>query len=115
MSVSFKRVYESPASTDGRRVLVDRIWPRGITKEQAKLDLWLKEVAPSTALRKWFGHDPAKWEEFRTKYRAELGDNPAVATLKELVDKSKVTLVYAAKDEKHNHVIVLREYIAGIH
>lgn len=113
MSVLLKRVYESPAATDGQRILVDRIWPRGITKEQAKLDLWLKEVAPSTALRKWFGHDPEKWEEFRKKYRAELENNPAVATLKALVRKPQVTLVYAAKDDKHNHVIVLREYIGG--
>ena len=111
MSVQLKRVYESPAPTDGQRILVDRIWPRGISKEQAKLDLWLKEVAPSTALRKWFGHDPEKWEEFRAKYRTELESNPAVATLKALVRKSEVTLVYAAKDDKHNHVIVLREYI----
>ncbi len=113
MSVQLKRVYESPAPTDGQRILVDRIWPRGISKEQAKLNLWLKEVAPSTALRKWFGHDPEKWEKFRAKYLAELESNPAVATLKELVCKSKVTLVYATKDDKHNHVIVLREYIGG--
>ena len=113
MSIHLKRVYESPAPTDGQRILVDRIWPRGISKEQAKLNLWLKEVAPSTALRKWFGHDPEKWEEFRAKYRAELESNPAVETLKELIRQSEVTLVYAAKDDKHNHAIVLREYIGG--
>jgi len=111
MSIQLKRIYESPAPTDGQRILVDRIWPRGITKEQANLDLWLKEIAPSTPLRKWFGHDPEKWEEFRAKYRAELESNPAIATLKALVRKSEVTLVYAAKDDKHNHVIVLREYM----
>ena len=108
MSVSLKRAYESPESMDGKRVLVDRIWPRGITKEKAKIDLWLKDVAPSTELRKWFGHDPERWAEFQRKYRAELKGSPALTALKELARNAKVTLVYAAKDENHNNAVVLR-------
>lgn len=112
MSVSLKRVYESPEPSDGRRVLVDRIWPRGMTKAGAKIDLWLKDVAPSTGLRKWFGHDPVKWGEFQKRYRAELEGSPALAELRKLARKSKVTLVYAAKDEKHNNAVALGSFIA---
>ncbi len=111
MSISIKRAYEAPASGDGKRVLVDRIWPRGMTKEKAKIDLWLKDVAPSTALRQWFGHDPARWREFQQKYRAELKGNPALAELKEMARNSTVTLVYAAKDEEYNNAVVLRGLI----
>ena len=111
MSVSIKRVYETPESTAGTRVLVDRLWPRGITKEEAKIDLWLKDVAPSSGLRKWFGHDREKWSEFQRRYRAELKDNPASAELKKLARGGKVTLVYAAKDENHNNTLVLRSII----
>jgi uncharacterized protein YeaO (DUF488 family) len=111
MNVSLKRVYEPPESTDGERVLVDRIWPRGITKEKAKIDLWLKDAAPSTELRRWFGHDPERWPEFQRKYRAELEGSPALAALKEVARKTKVTLVYAAKDENHNNAVVLRGLI----
>ena len=110
MSVFLKRAYESP-STDHKRILVDRIWPRGLTKEKAKIDLWLKDVAPSTALRKWFGHDPKNWQEFQRRYRAELEGSPALAALKKLTRSDKVTLIYAAKDEEHNHAIVLRSIL----
>lgn len=112
MSVSIKRAYEHPESTDGKRVLVDRLWPRGIAKEEVKIDLWLKDVAPSTELRKWFGHDPEKWPEFQRKYRAELKDSPALAELKKLSRKGKVTLIYAANDENHNNAVVLRSIIS---
>ena len=111
MSVSLKRAYEPPAATDGKRILVDRIWPRGLTKDKAKIDLWLKDVAPSTELRKWFGHEPERWSEFRTRYRAELENNPALKELKELVRNTKATLVYAAKDETHNNAVALREVL----
>ena len=112
MSISIKWVYEMPESTDGTRILVDRLWPRGITKEKAKIDLWLKEAAPSTELRKWFGHDPEKWSEFKEKYRAELKDDAALAELYKLSSKGKLTLVYAAKDENHNNAAALRYIIS---
>jgi uncharacterized protein YeaO (DUF488 family) len=112
MSVSIKRVYEAPIAADGKRILVDRLWPRGITKEEAKIELWLKDVAPSAELRRWYGHDPAKWPEFQRQYRLELGDNPALAALKKLSLKGKVTLVYAAKDENHNNAVVLRDILS---
>ncbi len=96
---------------DGMRILVDRLWPRGLTKEKAGVDLWLKELAPSTELRKWFNHDPAKWDEFRKRYLLELDQNKVqVLLLKEQLKKGPVTLVYGAKDEEHNEAIVLKEY-----
>jgi uncharacterized protein YeaO (DUF488 family) len=110
--VAIKRVYEPPAETDGQRVLVDRLWPRGIAKEKAGLSLWLKEIAPSTELRKWFDHDPAKWAEFQKRFRAELdGNGEAVAELRNLVAKGKVTLLYSAHDEEHNNAVVLAAYL----
>jgi len=110
--VKLKRVYEAPAKEDGTRILVDRLWPRGLTKEKAKVDLWLKEVAPSTELRKWFAHDPAKWHEFQTRYKAELKNNPEqVALLKKEVAKGPATLLYGAKDEQHNEAIVLQQLL----
>jgi len=110
--IAIKRAYEPPARDDGQRVLVDRIWPRGVSREQAALDLWLKDIAPSTALRTWFGHDPARWDEFRARYRAELAENAAaVAQLRALVAKGKVTLIYGARDEQHNQATVLAEYL----
>ena len=112
MSISLKRAYESPAKTDGTRVLVDRLWPRGITKSGAGIDLWLKDLAPSTELRQWFGHDPEKWPEFQKKYRAELKGNPALSELRALSRRGKVTLVYAAKDELHNNAVVLKQILA---
>jgi len=112
MAITIKRVYEKPSSEDGKRILVDRLWPRGLTKEKAKIDLWLKDIAPSTNLRKWFGHDIAKWQEFKKQYSMEIQKNTAVLTqLEEQLKKGKVTLVYAAKDEEHNDVVVLKEYL----
>jgi uncharacterized protein YeaO (DUF488 family) len=111
MGISLKRAYEPPAETDGMRVLVDRLWPRGITKSRARIDLWLKDLAPSTALRKWFGHDPGKWPEFRKRYRAELKGNPALAELREQSRQRDITLVYAARDELHNDAVVLKQVL----
>ena len=113
MSISLKRAYEPPAETDGTRVLVDRLWPRGVAKSRARIDLWLKEVAPSTELRKWFGHDPDKWPEFQKRYRAELKDNPALSELREQSRQGKITLVYAARDELHNDAVVLRQVLGS--
>jgi uncharacterized protein YeaO (DUF488 family) len=109
MSVMLKRVYDPPAKADGERVLVDRLWPRGLTK--AKVDLWLKDVAPSTELRKWFGHDPEKWTEFKKRYRVELKNNPALSELQTLSRQGDITLVYAAKDQLHNEAVVLKQIL----
>lgn len=112
MTVELKRVYESAEDNDGKRILVDRLWPRGLSKDKAKIDLWLKAVAPSPDLRRWFGHDPAKWSEFRQRYRQELRENAtAVDDLKKAIGRSKATLLYGAKDQEHNHAIVLRDFI----
>jgi len=114
MRVSIKRVYEPTAGDDGRRILVDRLWPRGLSKEEAGADLWLKEIAPSAGLRKWFGHDPEKWTEFRRRYRAELDSNDeAVRSLKDAIGKGPATLLYGARDERHNHAIVIRHLLIG--
>lgn len=111
MIVNIKRIYE-PAADDGFRILVDRLWPRGISKERAKLDLWLKEVGPSNELRQWFGHDPVRFGEFAGRYRQELMANPAFAELKNTVNlHDKVTLLYSAKDESHNQAVVLRRLL----
>ena len=107
--LAVKRVYEAPAPYDGQRVLVDRIWPRGISKEDAALTLWLKEIAPSDELRKWFGHEPARWEEFRSRYNAELADNPAFTELGEQLTAGPITLLYGAHDEAHNQAVVLAD------
>jgi uncharacterized protein YeaO (DUF488 family) len=110
MKIKIKRVYEKPDKDDGIRILVDRLWPRGLTKEKANIDLWLKDIAPSAELRKWFGHDPAKWDEFRRRYREELkNDKKSTSLLKEQLKKGAVTLVYAAKDEEHNEALFLKE------
>ena len=107
-----KRVYEKPERTDGTRILVDRLWPRGLSKQAARLTMWLKDIAPSTELRDWFGHDPGRWTEFETRYKAELASNhAAVATLAEYLREGKVTLLYGAKDEAHNNALVLAEYM----
>ena len=109
-SFKIKRVYELPDQHDGRRILVDRLWPRGLTKEKASIDLWLKDIAPSTELRKWFDHDPGRWEAFKERYLAELkGNHEQIQLLKQELDKGIVTLVYAAKDEEHNQAIVIQE------
>ncbi len=113
MKVALKRVYEPPSPTDGTRILVDRLWPRGLSKEKANVDLWLKEIAPSTELRRWFAHDPAKWAEFQRRYRAELDTNSdAVSELKAALSDGPATLVYGAKDEAHNDAVVLATYLA---
>ena len=110
--IRLKRAYEDAATDDGRRVLVERLWPRGVTKEKAALDLWLKDVAPSRDLRTWFGHDPAKWPEFRRRYREELdGREDEVAQLMDLSREGTVTFVYGARDEEHNAAVVLKEYV----
>lgn len=105
-----KRVYEPRSDDDGVRVLVDRLWPRGLSKADAAVDLWLADVAPSAELRRWFGHSADRWAAFRDRYRAELKDNPAVAKLKDLA-AGPVTLLYAAKDEAHNNAKVLADYL----
>ena len=110
MKVNFKRVYEASAKEDCIRILVDRLWQRGLTKEKASVDLWLKEIAPSTELCKWFGHDPDKWKEFQKRYHKELKENKEqVSLLKEQTKKGDVTLVYDAKDEQHNEALVLNK------
>lgn len=108
MKLTIKRVYETPDKRDGYRILVDRLWPRGLSKEKAKVDLWLKDIAPSTKLRKWFDHDPKKWEEFKKRYKSELNENKeSVSILKKVISKRNVTLLYGAKDEAHNEALVL--------
>ncbi len=110
--ITLKRVYEKPSKGDGIRILVERLWPRGITKERAAVDLWLKDIAPSTELRKWFGHDPAKWEQFCKRYRVELEQNKdAVNLLKQKCKEGIITLVYAARDEKHNSAVALKQML----
>jgi len=114
MAIQLKRAYDKPAATDGFRVLVDRLWPRGVTKEKLKADLWLKSIAPSTKLRKWFGHDPEKWDEFRRRYFKELDSHPEeIQLLREKVRKSKLTLVYGAKEERFNDAEAIKEYLEG--
>jgi len=112
MTVKLKRVYDPPKPADGFRVLVDRLWPRGVSKSSARIDLWLKEIASSAALRKWFGHDPLKWDAFRARYFRELQKNPkAVAQLNEIIRNGPVTLLFAAKDQEHNNAVALKEYL----
>jgi uncharacterized protein YeaO (DUF488 family) len=111
-AVRIKRVYDPPESSDGTRVLVDRVWPRGLSKDRAAVDLWLKEIAPTTELRVWFGHDPARWKEFQARYRAELKNQSGVVDeLRALIRKGKVTLLYGARDEAHNNAVVLAAYL----
>ncbi len=107
-----KRAYEPAEAEDGTRVLIDRLWPRGVSKDQAAIDLWLKDLAPSTALRKWFGHDPARWAEFQRHYAEELQQHPEpFGQLHDLAQKGRVTLVYAARDEAHNDAVVLHRLL----
>ena len=113
--VKLKRAYEPPGPDDGTRVLVDRLWPRGVSKDDAALDLWLKDLAPSTELRKWFGHDPSRWQEFCERYSAEVRQHQeAYDQLRELARKGPVTLVYSAHDEIHNDAVVLRSLLLGL-
>ena len=112
MAVKIKRIYEKYSATDGYRVLVDRLWPRGVSKQKAKLDLWLKEVGPSDDLRQWFKHDPARYKEFEMRYFKELAKNPAAAQLKDIIkDHPQLTLLYSAHDEQHNQATVLQKYL----
>ncbi len=112
MSVHIKRVYEKWSQDDGYRVLVDRIWPRGVSKQKAHVDEWLKEVAPTTELRKWFDHDDSKWVEFQKRYRTELGSNPEIDTLRAIVkEHGVVALIYSAHSEDENQAVVLRDYL----
>ena len=105
-------MYEAPHKDDGTRILVDRLWPRGLTKERAKVDLWLKEIAPSTELRRWFGHDPKKWRSFRERYETELKDHDdQLKLLKSKVKEGTVTLIYGARDQQHNEALVLKQFL----
>ncbi len=114
--IAVKRAYEPPAPRDGLRVLVERLWPRGLSKQRAGIDLWLKEIAPSTELRKWFAHDPTRWGEFQRRYRAELREKrDLVKLLRKPGREGRVTLVYAARDEAHNSALVLKRYLTGQH
>jgi len=111
--MKIKRVYDKPEKEDGLRILVDRLWPRGLTKEKAQVDIWLKDIAPSTELRKWFGHDPARWIEFRKRYLEEIENNEKeISILKEHLKTGRVTLVYAARDEEQNEARVLMELLS---
>lgn len=113
MAVHLQRVYDSTAHSRGKRILVDRLWPRGLSKEKAHVDLWLKDVAPSNELRKWFAHDPAKWTEFQRRYKEELKANPeSLVLLKQEARRGAVTLLYGARDEEHNEAVVLAKMLA---
>ncbi len=111
-NIQIKRIYEDASGADGYRVLVDRLWPRGVSKEAAQLDEWLKDISPSPELRKWFNHDPERFEEFKKRYETELAEKEEqVRKLLDMAEKQKVTLLYAAKDETHNHAVVLMEFL----
>ena len=112
--IQIKRIYKPPAASDGTWILVDRLWPRGVTRDEAHIDSWIKDVAPSDALRRWYSHDPEKWPEFRARYIAELKHNPAVVELQDVAAKSKtLTLLFAAKDSLRNNATVLQEFLSG--
>ncbi len=116
LSIALKRVYDQPAASDGTRVLVERLWPRGISKEHAHVDLWLKEVAPSTELRKWYNHDVQKFQEFRRRYESELQSESAqktLAQLREIAKQGQLTLILAARDVEHSSAAILRELLLG--
>lgn len=111
-TLKLKRVYEAQEKSDGTRFLVERLWPRGMKKAQLKLDAWLKDVAPSDSLRRWFGHDPLKWNEFQKRYRAELSDNPdAWKPILEATKRGNVTLLYSSRDTEHNNATVLKSFL----
>jgi uncharacterized protein YeaO (DUF488 family) len=114
LPIALKRVYDEPAADDGKRVLVDRLWPRGLSKERARVDVWLKEVAPSSELRKWFGHEPEKFAEFRRRFEAELDTGNAqtkFAELRDMARREHITLLFAAHDAEHNNAVVLRDLL----
>ena len=112
--IRLKRVYEQPSHDDGERILVERLWPRGLTKAAAKVDLWLKEVSPSPGLRKWFAHDQSKWDQFKKRYWKELASqDEAISLLRGKARKGAITFIYAARDEQHNSALLLKEFIEG--
>ena len=112
MDIRIKRAYDDPAAEDGTRILVDRLWPRGLSKEKARIDDWPKEIAPSNELRRWYGHDPEKWEEFRSRYVAELEERPdEVEKLREQVRQGRATFVFSSKEEELNNAVALKEYL----
>lgn len=115
MNIQIKRIYDAPDASDGFRILVDRVWPRGMSREKAALGEWDKMITPSSALRKWFGHDPERYEEFRKRYRKELEDNPEmeqfITLVRQRIDEGPVTLLFGAKDREHNQAVVLREFL----
>ncbi|WP_276500203.1 DUF488 domain-containing protein [Terrimonas pollutisoli] len=113
--IKIKRIYDPPDPKDGIRILVDRLWPRGVKKENAKVDIWMKEIAPSPGLRKWFNHEPAKWEDFKKAYKEELEHSKVIGELGEYIRvNKKITLLYAASDQEHNHALVLLDYIKKV-
>ena len=113
-NVKLKRAYEAPAPDDGMRILVDRLWPRGLSKQRAAIDQWMKDISPSTELRKWFGHDSSRWDEFRRRYVKEVHQHPQLLEqLRSLARKGPITLVYSARDEAHNDAVELRHLILG--
>ena len=115
IEIRVKRVYEEPEESDGRRILVDRLWARGLSKEKAKVDVWVKEIAPSTELRRWYGHDPNKWTEFKSRYAAELETNPGqVEDILGEIQAGIVTFLYSSKEEQLNNAVALKEYVESI-
>ena len=115
-SISIKRVYDAPSPTDGYRILVDRLWPRGLSRDQAAIDAWMKEIAPSHELRRWFAHDPKKWRAFQTKYRTELdaaGASELISVIRETARSQDVTLLFSAKSETQNNAVVLKHVLAS--
>ncbi len=112
LNIQLKRVYEAPSASDGTRVLVERLWPRGLSKDRAKIDVWMRDVAPTPALRRWYQHEPSKWAEFRRRYRAELKANvDQIRDLKKTIGRKKVTFVFASKEEKKNSASVLKVFL----
>jgi uncharacterized protein YeaO (DUF488 family) len=113
-NVKLKRAYDDPAAADGMRVLVDRLWPRGVKKEAAAIDLWAKDLAPSTELRKWFGHDPTRWAEFERRYTTEVLQHAELLDkIRKLARRGTVTLIYAARDREHNEAVIIRDMLVG--
>lgn len=112
MRINIRRIYETPSAEDGVRILVDRLWPRGLTKERAKIDYWVRDAAPSVALRRWFSHDPEKWDTFKERYLTELREQDTVLrVIRDMAPGTTVTLLFAAKDTKLNNAVVLKEYL----
>jgi uncharacterized protein YeaO (DUF488 family) len=113
-NIKLKRAYEPHMAGDGKRILIDRLWPRGVKKTDASIDRWLKDISPSTSLRKWFGHDPARWQKFRQRYAAEVHNhNDLLIELRDLAREGPITLVFSARDELHNDAVVLRDVLLG--